>query len=204
MFIKKTILSAAVIVLIAASNSFALTGLGFGVRAGYVTGLDTGPIEDWARGLNADASVDDKMTMVGAHLNIGTLPMIDFDVAIEYAWKNFTLYQDFDLKISDLSINATGYYKILPTPLVTPYVGAGLGTHTLTYSLDYTGTATLIMPADPEKATKLGYHGLAGVKLHPPMFPLEFFAQYRYTYINTDESATKYRTILIGATFNLP
>ncbi len=192
-------------ILFIAGNSFAITGLGFGVRGGLVAGLDTGGIEEIVRESNPDATVDDNMTMIGGHVKIGTLPVLDFEVAAEYAWKKMDLYEGYKLKISDFSITATAIYnvKLVPAPMVTPYVGAGLGTHKLVYSIDKEEGFQDDIPLD-EDATKMGYHGLLGVKIHPPMFPLEFFAQYRYTYISTDEEATKYSTILAGATFNLP
>jgi len=206
-FEMRAVVLATLSVLLIAGNVFAITGLGFGVRAGYITGLDTGAVED-AINTFADASgftakMDDKMTMVGGHVKIGTLPMIDLEVAAEYAWKKMDLYSGYQFKISDFSISATGIYNIsfVPTPMITPYIGAGLGTHKLAYSIEKPGGSGLIVPAD---ATEMGYHGLLGAKIHPPMFPLEFFAQYRYTYISTEDVATKYSTILVGATINLP
>ena len=52
----------------------ALTGLGFGVRAG------TTKLEDPNTGDSGDA-----MTMFGGHLKIGTLPIIDLEASAEYA-----------------------------------------------------------------------------------------------------------------------
>ncbi len=191
-------------VILIAGSSFGITGLGFGVRGGYITGLNMGPVENWAGGLNFNASLEDKMTMIGGHIKVGTLPIIDFEIAAEYSWKNMDLGEGYKLKFSDFSLLATAIYnlKLVPTPMITPYFGAGIGTHKLVYSLDEPSGAIIPFPID--NVTKLGYHGILGAKVHPPLFPLEFFAQYRYTYINTTDKATKFSTILAGATFNLP
>ncbi|MBD3170726.1 MAG: outer membrane beta-barrel protein [candidate division Zixibacteria bacterium] len=191
-----------VALLLSAVNSFAITGLGIGVRGGYITGLDMGGIEDGVKLLDPNAEVDDQMTMVGAHLRVGTLPIIDFDIAAEYAWKNMELYDDYKLDFKILAVTATGFYKILPTPMITPYVGLGVGSYTLTYDIKTPAGSTPVF--DPDKTTKFGYHGVIGAKIKPPMFPLGFFARYRYTYISTEDDATKFSTILVGATFSLP
>jgi opacity protein-like surface antigen len=200
---KNLIILGVLAVLLTASNSYAITGLGFGIRAGYVMGMDLGPVDEFLGAALPTATTDDKMPMIGAHFKVGTLPIIDFDIALEYAWKDMDLGNDYGLKISDLSISATGIYKVMAAPMITPYVGLGVGSHKLSYTFEQPAGGIITIP-DPDDETKLGYHGMVGAKIHPPMFPLEFFARYRYTYISTSEKSTKYSTILAGATFNLP
>jgi hypothetical protein len=192
-----------VVLLILSGNALAITGLGIGVRGGYVHGLDLGPIDEWTKSVIPDADTDDHMPMIGVHLKINTLPMLKLEAALEYAWKEMEIYMDSKLKVSNLGITGTAFYNIFPAPVITPYVGIGAGMYTMTYTYDQGADAPAVtFPVDNE--TKLGFHGVAGVRLHPPMFPLEFFARYRYTYISTKEEPTKYSTILAGATFNLP
>ncbi|MCP4631832.1 MAG: porin family protein [candidate division Zixibacteria bacterium] len=199
---KSLIITGILIVLLVSSNSYAITGLGFGVRGGYVMGLDLGPVDDFLGTAVPNAEADDKMPMIGAHIKVGTLPVIDFDIALEYAWKDMDLGNGYGLKIGDFSISATGIYKVMAGPMITPYVGVGAGSHKLSYTFDQPGGGFIIPGPDDE--TKLGYHGMVGAKIHPPMFPLEFFARYRYTIISTSDKSTKYSTIFAGATFNLP
>jgi hypothetical protein len=44
---------------------------------------------------------------------------------------------------------------------------------------------------------------LAGVELNFPLFPVDPYAQYRYTWITTDDKATKYGLIEFGVTLSL-
>ena len=70
------ILALAGILFFTAGPSLALTGLGFGLRAG------TTKLED----PNTDESLD-AMTMFGGHVKVGTLPIVDFEGSLEYAQK---------------------------------------------------------------------------------------------------------------------
>ena len=196
---KRIAVFAVVALLAFGVTSHAITGLGFGIRGGMVAGLQNSNLDDFIKTINPDSELSNNMTMIGGHLKIGTLPVIDFELALEYAWKKKEIASGIDFSISDLGVIGSAKYN-LDFPLIKPYVGAGLGLHKLVYKLDgYGGTLVI-----PEKESKLGYHALAGVSIRPPLSPVEFFAEGRYTYITTEGKSTRYSTIYAGGTFNLP
>lgn len=181
------------------NSSFAITGLGFGIRGGIVAGLENDRLDDFIKGIDSTSALSKNMTMIGGHLKIGTLPIIDFELALEYAWKKKEITPDVDFTISDLGVIGSAKYH-LGLPVIKPYVGAGLGLHRMVYKLEGYGGSLVV----PDNESKLGYHGLAGVKIQPPMSPVEFFVEGRYTYITTENKSTKYSAIYAGGTFNLP
>ena len=183
-----------------ASPVYAITGVGVGVRGGFVSNY-TNPGLD-----NSTFSLDLKqMPMLGGHVVLGFLPVIELEGSAEVAWKK----KEFDiagttgdLTLRDFSLNVTAKYKFNMMPVIKPYIGAGLGWHWLSYSLSLSSGGTIEVPVDENR---LGYHGVAGVALKLPALPLEFFAEGRYTHIMTkqekfDTKATHYTTILGGVT----
>lgn len=189
---RKLALLSTMIVGFCFSSSYAVKGIGFGVRGGYVSGYE-----------NPDLAVPttgslDKLPMLGAHVDVGFIPVVDVKVSGEYAWKT---EKDFvpgvDLTYGDFSVNGTVTYPF-PLPVVKPYVGLGLGLHRLVYAWD--GTYTGILPDDQ---TKMSWHGLAGVSLGFPALPVSFFLEARYTSLQTEPDHTNFTTILGGVTFGL-
>ena len=143
--------------------------------------------------------------MVGGHVVLGFLPVIELEGSAEVAWKkkSFDIAGTTgDLTLRDFSLNVTAKYKFNMMPVIKPYIGAGLGWHWLVYSFSLSSGSSIDVPVDENR---LGYHGVAGVALKLPALPLEFFAEGRYTHIMTkqekfDTKATHYTTILGGVT----
>jgi len=196
---KRITVLAAILFLIPATSSYAITGLGFGIRGGMVAGLENDKLDSFIKEIDPNSSLSKNMTMIGGHLKIGTLPIIDFELALEYAWKKKEIIPGVDFTISDFGVIGSAKYH-LGFPVIKPYVGAGLGLHRMVYSFK----GHDVQGAIPERENKLGYHGLVGVKISPPMSPVEFFVEGRYTYITTENKSTKYSAIYAGGTFNLP
>ncbi|HEX7400678.1 MAG TPA: outer membrane beta-barrel protein [candidate division Zixibacteria bacterium] len=182
------------------SSAWGITGLGIGIRGGMIQNysydkLDVIPTQnkDWLK----------EMPVVGVHLKIGTLRIIQLEGSLEYAWKKKQIVVDPDIKtdfsINDLSFNATAKY-MLSFPVIKPYVGAGVGIHRLAYGISNHSYTVYI----PEVQSQMGWHGVGGLVLSPPAVPLEFFVEARYTHIPTKEKVTHYTTILAGVTYNLP
>jgi opacity protein-like surface antigen len=187
------------------NQAWGLTGLGFGVRGGVIQNykndnLNLIPTEsdDWLK----------DMPVMGAHVKIGTLPVIDLEGSVEYAWKKKKIMVtnplggnpgEAEFSLSDLSLNATAKY-MFSVPVLKPYLGAGLGLHRLAYGISHQDFTIAI----PEDQNKLGFHVVGGLLLSLPASPVEFFAEARYTSIQTEGDATHYTTILGGLTFNLP
>jgi hypothetical protein len=188
---KKLAIPAVLILTILSVNACALTGLGVGVRGGYVSGYDNPQLAVFSESI-------DKLQMLGVHLQIGFLPIVDLDVSGEYAWesqRNFV--PGIDLTYGDLSVNGTVTYG-LSVPVVKPYVGLGLGLHRLVYLWD--GDYAGVLPDDQ---TKMSWHGLGGVSLGFPAFPFQIFVEARYTSLQTESDKTNFTSILGGVTLGI-
>ncbi|MCJ7498523.1 MAG: porin family protein [candidate division Zixibacteria bacterium] len=189
------------VLMLCASPVYAISGVGFGIRGGFVQNYDNPGLDE------SSLPVDLKeMPMLGAHVVFGFIPVIDLEGSAEMAWKKkeFLLGDTkADFTVRDLSLNVTAKYKIDLMPVIKPYIGAGLGWHWLTYSSSLDEGPTFVLPVDENR---LGYHGVGGVSLKFPAVPFELFAEYRYTHIMTEqeEFGTKgshYTTLLGGITF---
>jgi len=204
--VKKLIGLTSVLILLFFSSSQAITGLGIGVRAGMIQNYDNPGLDAFSSFLSLD-----KMPFLGAHLKIGTLPLVDFELSAEYAWKKKDVVVSVgplslkgDFTVSDFSLNATAKYH-LSVPVFKPYVGAGAGFHRLIYKLDVEGMVEPIIL--PENESRLGLHAVAGIAIKASALPFEIFAEGRYTHIKTrqdrlDTSSTNYPSIMLGATLN--
>jgi opacity protein-like surface antigen len=186
--------------LMPASESEAITGLGLGVRGGMIQNYKYCSLEgisttgdDWLR----------EMPMLGVHLKVGTLRIVDLEASVEYAWKkkeiNLRQVGRAEFSINHLSLNATAKY-MFSLLVFKPYVGAGAGMHRLAYGLSSGGHSIVI----PEDQNRLGLHALGGLVFSAPAFPLELMAEARYTTVQTEGSSTHYSTILLGLTYKLP
>jgi opacity protein-like surface antigen len=190
------------ILLLGGGTSHALTGLGLGLRAGTVTMDDP----------NTEESVDG-MTMVGGHLKIGTLPIIDLEASGEYAWKDYEYTEDIpavgdqrvEVTYHHFSLNGSAKYNFsLPAIPIKPYVGAGLGMHFIGSSVKLPDVPYDIPLEEDFTESKTGLHGLAGLSLSFPLFPLEIFAEGRYSAIFTKDKSTKATSLYAGLTLKLP
>lgn len=183
-----------------ASPVYAITGVGVGVRGGLVQSYDNPGIDESPLGLDLN-----EMPMLGGHVVIGFIPMLEVEGSAEMAWKKKEFTYEaytYDFSVRDFSLNVTAKYKFNLLPALKPYIGAGLGWHWLTYSISGEG---LVMTT-PLDENRLGYHGVGGVSLRIPALPFEIFAEYRYTHIMTkqedlDTEGTNFSTLLGGITF---
>jgi hypothetical protein len=201
MNIRKVMLAALAGVLICGlGTSEALTGLGFGVRAGMTK------LEDPNTGESFDA-----MTMFGGHLKIGTLPIIDLEASAEYAQKKYDItipeIEDLSGEVTFriVSLRASAKYSISP-PLspIKPYVGAGLGMHLMTSTIDLPGTDYTVPINEDYSESKTGAHALGGVLLTFPILPFEIFAEGRYSVIFAENESVKATSLYAGLNFKLP
>jgi hypothetical protein len=161
---------------------------------------------------NTDEKIDG-MTLIGGHLKIGTLPIIDLDASAEYAQKKYDLdipipgAEDImgDVTFRVVSLRGSAKYNISP-PMspIKPYVGAGLGMHFMTSTIDVPGTQYTIPLNEDYSETRTGAHALGGLLVSLPLFPFEFFAEGRYGVIFAEGGSTKSTSIYAGVTFKLP
>ena len=202
MSMRKVILTVLLGILICGlGTAEALTGLGFGVRAG------TTKLEDPNTGESFDT-----MTMFGGHLKIGTLPIIDLEASAEYAQKKYDItipipqVEDLggEVTFRIVSLRASAKYSISP-PLspIKPYVGAGLGMHLMTSTIDLPGTQYTIPLNEDYSESKTGAHALGGVLLSFPVLPFEVFAEGRYGVIFAEGESVKATSLYAGLNFKL-
>ncbi|OQX91414.1 MAG: hypothetical protein B6D58_08235 [candidate division Zixibacteria bacterium 4484_95] len=189
--------------------AFGITGLGFGLHAGMTNNYSYSILDDSLRaiaqnypglGIPDDIRFSEDLTSIGAHLKVGTLPIIDFYLFADYAWKKKELSSDIDLRLSDFSFGASAK-KMFGFSILKPYLGAGVDMHNLVYTIE-ADSAGLILPV-PDNQTKIGYHVVGGIELNFPILPLDPYAEYRHNWITTSEKVTKYGLFLLGLTFSI-
>lgn len=197
---KKLIIIA--ITLALTPNAFAgLSGLGFGVHGGIVSGYDNPGLEESILGDFPAFELTGDMYDIGAHLNIGTFRVIEFDANLDYAWKKQEVISGVDLTLSDFSITAS-VKKSIKLGVIKPYLGVGGGIHIVAYSLDVGGQVVGVILPDNE--SKTGYLVKAGAEFDIPLFPLTPYGEWRYNVIQTSGKSTKYSSIIFGITLDLP
>jgi len=190
-------------VLLVSSQALALTGMGLGVRAGVVANYDN-PDLSFEEAKNMDV---DKLSMIGGHFRITSLPVFTYEVIAEYNWhsKDYTVLGvkvAADVKDFTLGANIKYMFKF---PIVKPYIGGGIATHQMTYEFkpsleSVIGDTQIVIPDD---GPRFGVHGLAGVLLDLSVSPLEFFLEGRMGKITGDKESTTYSAIYGGITLKL-
>ncbi len=199
---KKSALIIVTIFIFVSSAHASMTGIGFGVHGGMVSGYNNLTLEQSIKAAYGNFSLKKNMPDVGIHLIIGTLRVVTIDGSVDYGWKKLGVFSGLSLNYSTLSATAA-LRASLPLGPIKPYAGAGLGVYRNVYSLtgDQLNGVAIILPADE---TKVGYLAKGGVEVNIPMFPLTPFAEFRYNHIPTKGNATHYYQVLGGVTFNLP
>ncbi len=181
--------------------AFGFSGISLGVKGGVVRNYEQA-------GLTVGDFNANKMNLAGAQVRITTIPMIDLILSGDYAWKKNSYSfagQNFDLKMRDMSFNATLVHAF-KIPIISPYVGAGIGSHHL--SFDYINPYDLSLSGNgitvPGTETRTGYHLVGGVTLGIPAYPIGFGIEYRLNWIDTPGEMTKYHSLTFGINLNLP
>jgi len=185
-----------------APNAFAgLTGVGLGVHGGLISGYKNPILRDAILVQYQNFKLTGDMFDMGAHINIGTLRVIEIDAELDYAWKKQEIVSGVNLTFSDLSVTGS-IRKTLELGVLKPYAGVGIGLHRVAYSIDYGGQVIGVILPDNE--SKVGYLLKAGMEFDLPFFPLTPYGEWRYNIIQTSEKSTKYTSIIIGLTLDLP
>lgn len=196
----KSILVILLVVLLTAP-AFALSGISVGVKGGIVRNYEQ-------TGLSLGGFSANKMNLAGGQVRIKTFPMIDVILSGDYAWKtnNYDFYgQNFGLKTKDLSFNATLVHSF-SLPLVSPYLGAGIGSHHLSFEAIYPSSLSLSENGItvPGSETRTGYHLVGGVSVGIPTYPISLSAEYRLNWIDTPGEMTKFNSLTFGVNLSLP
>ena len=223
------VIFAAVSLVVTATSGEAITGLGFGVHGGPAN--YRGDVFRYEIGGEVFESGNvGSSIQYGGHIKVGTLPIIDLYLNVDYfSKKEFYTYSfeygdpknpvEYTRKIDfrDLSISLDGKFNIysLPASPVAIYLGGGLGSHLL--NTEIAEELPTEVPEDYEETFKffkdngrVDIHGILGVKVNPPVVPLEFFLEGRFAFIKTKDKDKGRKddlqalSVMAGATFNLP
>lgn len=194
---RRIITSIAAIALIALiTPAAARAQTGFGVRAGSIS-------------VSGDYAEMDASTAFGAHVALGFIPVLKFQVGAEYlsgtATYNYTpaiptagIEQDF----KSVGIFADVRYpiKLLPLFPVKPVIGGGLNVNLMTY-MDRDAFLSGVPTPDVENFTQTGYHLMFGLLFKPPVLPFTITAEYRLQTIKLINDTVKNNGIVVGLTF---
>jgi len=178
-----------------------LSGLGLGIQGGLITGYDNPGLENSVLDQYTNFELKNNMTDIGAHLKIGTLRVIEFELNADYSWKKQNIDSTLNLTFSDFSITALVKKSVSLTSL-KPYIAAGVGLHWLAYSLSLGEDVVGVYL--PENKSSIGYRIKGGIELDFPVFPFTPFVEYQYNIISVSGDDIKYNSIIGGITLDLP
>lgn len=187
--------------LISVGSAGAVTGIEIGIRTGVLNNYDQ-------PNLTISTYSLDRLNMVGGQIYFSKLPMIDIILAGEYSWRTRTYDiagESLELKLRDFAVTGSAVYPFTLS-VVTPYVGVGIGTYSMSYeylvpvSLSLSDNGVFI----PETTTYFGYHGVLGAKLNLPAFPVGVFLEGRLNRVNTPGDDTSFNTWAGGIFLALP
>jgi len=187
--LKKTLVLIAILTLALWATSHALVG--FGVRAGLGSyGTSDQTIRTASGRDSTIAGTSESGLLFGAHVDFTALPMIGIEGCATYwpkskeetvgNWRYKTTY-------SIISLEGTAKYKIsLPGSPLVPYIGAGPGLYMAKVKSEVTPPAPYQPTSAEDSDSKFGIHGAAGANFKPPMMPISFGAQAKYSFIFSD------------------
>jgi len=198
----KKALTLGALLLVSANAQASLTGIGFGIHGGTISGYNNLTLEQSVKAAYSDFSLNKNMPDIGFHVVVSTLRIVTIDGSLDYGWKKVDVFQGLNLTYSTLSATAS-VRGTIPLVILGPYVGVGVGLYKNAYTLSGgpLGHNVIVLPANQ---AKIGYLLKAGVDVHIPLIPLTPFAEFRYNHIPTSGNSTHYYQALAGLTLNLP
>ncbi len=123
------------------------------------------------------------VTSVGLDYRMGLLPLVKLGVGLEYSWGDI----DYDcLLCEDTSFKHVGARAEAIVPVFSPsitefYIGGGLS---------YNWFFDVSLDDCDAGDNSTGIHGLAGVKIAPPVLPVWFTVEGRYEWLDKDPQIT--------------
>jgi opacity protein-like surface antigen len=120
---------------------------------------------------------------LGAEVGLG-IPVqhVNFAVEANYWSKTYSdeVFTTWELKFTDINVGVSAKYEYAAAPdAFYPYLGAGIGVHFISSSVDMGGIS--VSASD----TKFGAHGFGGFRV--PVAPVvDFFVEARYTMVDPD------------------
>ena len=194
---KHAMIIIAVITVIYPVSASAITGISIGAKVGSAT--YQGQV------LPGSDDVGSALTY-GAIIEIGTLPVLDFELHANYFKKDFTYAYDAgtlgvvsqEFEFTDFNVLALAKKNINPIPAspLGVYVGGGFGWHVLSTEVGQALLSDPQLASNPtglvESTGKLSAQAMVGLKLKFPVMPLAIFGEGRYGNIFADENVTIY------------
>lgn len=188
----RAVSAAAVIALLVPAVAEAQTGLG--VRAGSFS-------------VSGDYIDMDAEAAFGAHLALGFIPVLKFQLGAEYLTGTAT-YKYAGLAQIDGDFTSVGVFadvrypiKLLPLFPIKPIVGGGLNLNVMSYADRNAAAGALGSKPDVADFTHVGYHIMAGLMFDPPVLPFTITVEYRIQSIELEDDSVTSKGILIGLTF---
>jgi hypothetical protein len=184
--------AALALVVIVMVPTLAAAQTGLGVRAGSF------PVD-------GDHIEMDAETAFGAHVALGFIPVLKFQLGAEFlsgtATYDYAGIPAFDEDFQAISVYADVRYPISVVPMfpVKPVVGGGLNLNLMSY-LDE-DAAGAVGSQDPADFTHTGYHLMVGLMFDPPVLPFTITAEYRMKSIKLEDDTISSNGILLGLTF---
>lgn len=184
----------ALVALIVPSTAKAQTG--FGVRAGWI------PVD-------GDHISMDAKTAFGAHVSLGLIPLLKFQIGAEYLSGDADYDYGPGLVVTGQDFKSIGIFadvrypiKVFPMIPVKPVIGVGLNMNLMTYMdedaiTDFIATGS----SDPADFTQNGYHFMLGLTFKPPILPFAIMAEHRWQTINLDDGKIHNNGFVVGLTF---
>ena len=195
---RRIVSTVAAIALVALIASTASAQTGIGLRFGSFT-----PEGDY---ITMDAT-----SAFGAHVALGFIPVLKFQLGAEYL--SGTADYDYggglvltDQDYQSIAIFADVRYPISLLPMfpIKPMIGGGMNINLMSY-LDRASVADALAGSvtdpDLENFTKTGYHIMFGLLFKPPILPFSISAEYRIQKIKLEDETVSNNGVLFGLTF---
>ena len=179
-------------------KQFGATQFADAAQAAGITGFD---VNKWG-GVTLTREAIDNPYLIGAHFYIDALPMLDIEASIDASFQKYKFsYLSPNPSLSELNKEAiygrVGAYAtvkrdIIDLPMFAFYLGGGLGLHFVAPVAGADLVVDVIGSDDPSatkpdikdnisRETTMGYHALTGIRFKPPIIPLAFRIEGKYT-----------------------
>lgn len=145
-------------------------------------------------GIESVNDLNDNLTHVGVDFRFG-VTMVELIISGEYSFKKYDAFGG-ELTLHHFAGSGSLVYPF-KLPVITPYVGGGVGSHTFLWK--YNEAASI----DDITDTKIGYHFIAGIRLGAPTMPIKLYGEYRHYWIKFEDETLKTYTLSGGILFGI-
>lgn len=152
--------------------------------------------------LSGDNVAMDTEIAYGAHVSVGFIPILKFQLGVEYLSGTATYSYgalDYTDDFTNIGVYADVRYPISLIPMfpLKPVVGGGLDLNLMSY-LD---EDSALGSSDPADYSRMGWHLMGGLMFDPPVVPFTVTAEYRTQSVSVADGDITIKGILVGLTF---